>query len=249
MLGLKVIPPDGGPAVPMSVDKVCTGLMLKERVQYITKALPEDQSLFFQAVSAAEQIQVDDDTTLEVQGVRDGAEITVSRARTAPASSSGYSIARHGRLSYYHSHRTDPRFDSGQDVQAGGQPVRLEVSGGIANVVRIDKYTWADDGKAVKVFIEAEQDPRALKAAGDGRSGKVDATFQEGAFRLTVTDETRTFVLNVPKLHREIAPQECKVRVSEGKRITVTLKKREPEWTWFALAEACRANAPELVAA
>lgn len=236
-LNLKVAPPDGGAAVVVLVDKICTGTALKERVQYIAKAAPQDQILYFengQGSSVSSRIEIEDNTTLEVQGVESGALITIEQLKAAPESASKDSIEKHGRLSYYH--RADPRFASEHSVQVGGDPVSLGSASRIDNIVGIERYTWADDGKSVKVFIDVAEEPRVLAAAGDGKRGNVDVSFQEAGFCLTVAEEGgRKFILNVPKLSMEIIPGQSKFRVSAGKRITLTLKKVNEFHHWFTL--------------
>lgn len=245
-LSLKIYPPDGGDAVSMTVSKLSTGGMLKQRVQYIARAMPEDQVLRFRNdAEGAEEVVVDDDTTLEVQGVQSGAVITIEQVKAAPCSASQNSISKHGKLSYYHTYREDPRFSAEQSVQKGGEPVRLEASASIESDIRIVKYTWADDAKNVKVFVDAEEEPRAVKAAGDGKGSRVNPDFQEQGFRVAIQDEGRRFVLEVPKLYEKISPKDCKVRVSEGKRITVTLRKQDTEHTWYMLLEASAASRVE----
>mmetsp|Transcript_33005 Transcript_33005/g.76748 ORF Transcript_33005/g.76748 Transcript_33005/m.76748 type:complete len:255 (-) Transcript_33005:93-857(-) len=241
-LNLKMQPPDGADIVTVTLSKFCTPAALKEKVQYIAKALPEDQLLRFRNEDGRDMVELVDEGTLDVQGVRSGALVTIEQVKAAPASASQSSLSRHGRLSYYHSYREDPRFSSEQSVQGGGVPVMLEEGGQIDNAIRIDKFTWADDAKNVKIFVEAESEPRAIQAAGDGKGGRVSATFQESGFCLLVTDEGRRFVLEVPKLYNSINPQECKFRVSEGKRITVTLRKANTTHSWFTLLEASQAS-------
>mmetsp|Transcript_73915 Transcript_73915/g.228379 ORF Transcript_73915/g.228379 Transcript_73915/m.228379 type:complete len:254 (+) Transcript_73915:65-826(+) len=242
-LSLRVHPPEGGALITMGVSKLCTGEALKEKLRYIAKAQPQDQVVHFQnGGESASAVELVDESTLEVQGVESGALITIDRVKAAPESASQDSLYKHGKLSYYHTYREDPRFTSDMSVQGGGEPVKLDGSGTIADAVRIDKYTWADDAKNVKIFVEAEAEPRAVKSAGDGKGGKVDAVFQENGFALKITDEGRKFVLEVPKLYSAINPKECKVRVSDGKRITVTLRKADTTHSWFTLLEASQAS-------
>jgi len=242
-LGLRVHPPDGGALVSVVVSKLCTGEALKEKLQYIAKALPEDQVLHFQNSSeGASAVELLDESTLEVQGVQSGALITIDRTKAAPDSASQESISKHGKLSYYHTYREDPRFTTEMTVQGGGPPVKLQTDAKIVDAIRIDKYTWADDAKNVKIFIEADAEPRAVKAAGDGTGGKVDTVFQELSFVLLINAEGRKFKLEVPKLYNAINPKECKFRVSEGKRITVTLRKADTMNSWFTLLEASRTS-------
>merc|ERR1712060_66265 len=191
--------------------------------------------------SASSRIEIDDNTTLEVQGVLNGAVITIEQLKVAPDSASKDSIEKHGRLSYYH--KADPRFASEHSVQVGGDPVALGSASRVDNIVGIERYTWADDGKSVKVFIDVAEEPRVLAAAGDGKQGNMDVSFQESGFCLTVLEEGgRKFILNVPKLNMEIIPGQSKFRVSAGKRITLTLKKDNEFHHWFSLLKTSQSN-------
>lgn len=242
-LSLRIHPPDGGDLITLVVSKLCTGEALKEKLQYIAKAQAADQVLHFQNGSeGSDAVELVDESTLEVQGVRSGALITIDRLKASPDSATQDSISKRGKLSYYHTYREDPRFTTEMSVQSGGTPVRLDTEARIDDAVRIDKYTWADDGKNVKIFVDADAEPRAVQAAGDGKKGRVDAVFQEQGFAMIVKDEGRRFALEVPKLYNTISPKDCKVRVSEGKRITVSLRKADTEHLWFTLLEASQAS-------
>lgn len=246
LLGLRVVPPDGlGAAVAILVDRRATGLELKERLRYVAKALPEDQVLRWSppppgGSPGASPAEISDEATLEVQGVVDGAQVLVQQLRPLPESALRESLARHGQLSYCRTARADPRFASvggggGSVPEAGGAPRRLaEAPGGSSAVTEIDVagHSWADDGKTVKVYVDAIQDARAVAAAGRSR---VRADFRERGFSLTIEEDVRRFVLRVPSLHREVVPQQCKFRVSEGQRITVSLKKADQDFKWFSL--------------
>ena len=121
------------------------------------------------------------------------------------------SISRHGRLSYYHNNREDAAFDPALRIAAGGDPVRLAEVSGSDTSVPIAYWSWSDDGKTVKIYIEADQEPRAV-AAAERASPETD--FTQDSFRLTVNDDGRSFVLFVQHLHHDIHPRQSKVRVS-----------------------------------
>lgn len=101
-------------------------------------------------------------------------------------------------------------------------------------VVPITKYSWTNEDSAVKVYISESANSAALAAAA---SGFLDTDFQERSFRLTVegTDAAR-FELRIRGLLHEIQPEKCKARVSVGKRITVSLAKKDTKQTWKALS-------------
>eukprot|EP00747_Dinoflagellata_sp_TGD_P221281 gnl/TRDRNA2_/TRDRNA2_93133_c1_seq1.p1 gnl/TRDRNA2_/TRDRNA2_93133_c1~~gnl/TRDRNA2_/TRDRNA2_93133_c1_seq1.p1 ORF type:complete len:135 (-),score=38.12 gnl/TRDRNA2_/TRDRNA2_93133_c1_seq1:154-525(-) len=106
--------------------------------------------------------------------------------------------------------------------------------------VQIQKWSWADDGKSAKVYIDAEQEPRPLAAAA---SGKIEVDFQEKSFQLRIIDGTQKFQLAVPYLYMPIVPEKSSFRLGgEGKRITVSLRKVESEHTWFMLQDLTKAK-------
>eukprot|EP00930_Biecheleria_cincta_P002723 TRINITY_DN103714_c0_g1_i1.p1 TRINITY_DN103714_c0_g1~~TRINITY_DN103714_c0_g1_i1.p1 ORF type:complete len:401 (+),score=91.83 TRINITY_DN103714_c0_g1_i1:51-1253(+) len=100
--------------------------------------------------------------------------------------------------------------------------------------VPITKYSWTDEDSAVKVYISESANPAALAAAA---SGSMDTDFQEKSFRLTVEGKDGArFELRIRGLLHEILPEKCKARVSIGKRITVSLAKKDGKQTWKALS-------------
>merc|ERR1712032_1652579 len=119
-------------------------------------------------------------------------------------------------------------------IASGGEPQKLDDKEA-DNDVRITKYTWANDGKNIKVFIEAAEEPRAVEAAWLRNHSNVKIDFTDSGFSMMVPDEGRSFVLNIPNLHKEIVPRESKVRVSQGKKITVSCRKADENDKWFML--------------
>ena len=61
----------------------------------------------------------------------------------------------------------------------------------------------------------------------------IDVKFTEYACVITIVDEDGTkHILTLSKLYAKITPDDCKWRFSEGKRISVTLKKwLETDWS------------------
>lgn len=109
-------------------------------------------------------------------------------------------------------------------------------SGGPAPVL-IQKYSWVDEKAAVKVYINETSNEAAIAAAGDGKCSEVEADFKPRSFTITIKGGDRQcFVLTLRGLHHDVVPEQCKVRVSAGKRITVTLVKRV-ERPWRELSE------------
>merc|ERR1711865_160244 len=141
--------------------------------------------------------------------------------------------SRHGRLSYFHTNRRGEP----ECIAPGGEPVKLGETT-VDTVIRIAQFTWADDGKNVKVFVEAEHEPRAVQAAGDGKGNKIRVSFAEHSFCLEVAEGERQFRLQIPNLCMPLVPSESRCRVSEGKRITVVLRKEDVDHKWFALTKS-----------
>lgn len=229
----------GGTLTALKVDKICTGGVLKQLLEPVCKIPAQDQVLECAGTTGGNtSTELFDAKTMEAQGVEDGARIRVRRrpmgkpSSTSETSASQESISRHGRLSYYHNNREDAAFDPALRIAAGGDPVRLAEVSGSDTSVPIAYWSWSDDGKTVKIYIEADQEPRAV-AAAERESPETD--FTQDSFRLTVNDDGRSFVLFVQHLHHDIHPRQSKVRVSAGKRITVVLQKLDPAYQWFRL--------------
>eukprot|EP00439_Symbiodinium_sp_Y106_P034419 s6750_g4.t1 len=119
-------------------------------------------------------------------------------------------------------------------------PKRADAAGDVQEVsaVSIEKYSWTDEGSAVKVYVSESSSPAAVAAAGDGRRpDALQADFQTRSFLLTVTGaDGSKFELRVRGLIEDIIPDRCKVRVSQGKRITITLAKKDYK-TWSVLSQ------------
>lgn len=269
-LRLSIEPPDeGAPLLSLSVESRCTGAALKELVsRHLAKTPPEEQLLYFRSPTG--KVLLDDERLLVEQGVEDGAQVLVRRRFLSGASSAApEAVARRGRLSYYNTSRSSHLVVPEElRVVSGGEPVLLERRP--ANTeVQIERFTWANDGHSVKVFIDVAEEPRALRAAGDGRPSRVSLEFPEPyGFRLVVRAPEAapeaaleaapeeapaeaqegqaasghrggsTFVLSVSNLYKELLPGQCKVRMREGERITVSLRKLDAAHAWFTLCKA-----------
>lgn len=225
--------------VTVSVDAGATGNVLKAKLQYSTQISPEDQLLYLECPDGTGKTLLDDERPLSEQGVSDGLEILLRKKVLNWQFQDGMGtkehIQRHGRLSYYHTDRVD-RSDISDEyrVVSGGEPVKLEEKPP-EKVVRITNYTWANDKGILKVFIDAENEPRAVEAAGDGKDGKVSVQFTETSFAMKIKGEGLIFEFDVPITHMEIVPAKSKFRVSQGKRITISLQKVEDKHDWFVL--------------
>lgn len=97
-------------------------------------------------------------------------------------------------------------------------------------ILWIKDYAWAEAGGKVKVYVDCDFLPE------DAQGDIASATFDTRSFVLDIASQQRRR-LKVEKLHAEIKPEECKVRVEAAKRrVTVTLaKKRETNWRSLVL--------------
>jgi hypothetical protein len=100
----------------------------------------------------------------------------------------------------------------------------------------ITKYSWVDESRQkVKVYISAEDEPAPVAAAGTEADDSLKAEFGERSLKVTVFGEMATHVLSFDELEHPIVPAECKARITEGKRITITLKKAQEDVYWHTL--------------
>lgn len=96
----------------------------------------------------------------------------------------------------------------------------------------IAKYSWADEGGFVCVYVTTEGEAAAVAAAGDGKSGEVEAKFEERSVELKIGTGAKVFALALKDLEGRIVPKESSWRVSAGKRVTIKLKKKAiTTWT------------------
>lgn len=130
----------------------------------------------------------------------------------------------------------------------GGAPAKLsgaEESGEEARHVAatpartIERYSWADEGDFVCIYISAEAEQEAVQAAGDGKGGEVKAEFGPKSVELRINSASAECALVLRNLEDEIIPEESKHRVSSGKRVTLKLKKKRTE-KWMRLIKPQR---------
>mmetsp|Transcript_59219 Transcript_59219/g.152355 ORF Transcript_59219/g.152355 Transcript_59219/m.152355 type:complete len:261 (-) Transcript_59219:251-1033(-) len=238
----------------LAVAGTCTVADVKQKIsQHYPKFTPDEQLLYLRkADESVSEVLLQDDALLASAGVGDEAVVRLKRKVLNWEFAKGTkteSVARRGRLSYYHTDRAGDTVPEELRVASGGEPVRLESeTREVDRAVRIKEFTWADDGASVKVFIDVDQETRAVVGAGDGKQDRLRLEFPEAyAFRLVICEPEeddgfglsggKTYVLDVSHLFKEILPDKCKVRVSQGKRITVTLKKLDANTRWFTLCK------------
>eukprot|EP00444_Apocalathium_aciculiferum_P025495 CAMPEP_0183438794 /NCGR_PEP_ID=MMETSP0370-20130417/77607_1 /TAXON_ID=268820 /ORGANISM="Peridinium aciculiferum, Strain PAER-2" /LENGTH=254 /DNA_ID=CAMNT_0025627093 /DNA_START=17 /DNA_END=778 /DNA_ORIENTATION=- len=244
-LSLKVIGPKGGQAATMEVGAGITGKELKGLLPDIAGMEPDCMSLLFQNGSRnSVKLILEDSKTLEEQGVKDEATITVRPAEQhAVARSDSFlrqSIAKNGTSSYYYAHANEKALPAEHRYVYGGEPAKLEelspedaaaAQPQAALAQAISSYSWADEGDFVCIYISAEGEVAAVVAAGDGKDGQVNVEFGTKSMELKIRGSPRDFALALRGLENEIVPEECKYRVSTGKRVTLKLKKRR-QTTW-----------------
>jgi len=109
------------------------------------------------------------------------------------------------------------------DMDQDGRPERA-----------ILNYAWGDEKEVVKIYVSADAEPQAIEAAGDGKEEQLKVLFSQKACELRIHAGKLDWVLDLSPLYYEIAPEECKFRVSQSKRITITLKKKE-SYAWLKL--------------
>ena len=152
------------------------------------------------------------------------------------------SIETYGSNSYYYAHSKSKEFVvpegakvvEGPGIITGGAPVKLDIlsdSEPVAVSRRIEKYAWSDDGDKVRIYVD---DPNILPLIADS-SDNVSCEFDPQSMCLEVKQSSAvTFKLNVEELSEEIDTRESSYKVSLGKRITITLKKKEDK-KWYSL--------------
>merc|ERR1719359_1442333 len=91
-------------------------------------------------------------------------------------------------------------------------------------------YSWVDESRQkVKVYISAEDEPAPVAAAGTESDDSLKVEFGERSLKVTVFGEMATHVLSFDELEHPIVPAECKVRITAGKRIAITLQKAQED--------------------
>ena len=157
------------------------------------------------------------------------------------------SITKKGQNSYYYAHNYDGQnFNSenakkfyGNGLIYGGEPQLVEKKESAVTekeekqrVEAIKKYSWLDEDAKVKVYIDLQQFPTAIT------KDMVEVAFDEWRVDVTVVDADGTkHLLTLNKLTEKIEIDKSTWRFSEGKRISLTLKKWL-ETSWKTLIKA-----------
>ncbi|CAE7499252.1 Vps41 [Symbiodinium sp. CCMP2456] len=216
----------------LSVSADITGEALKERLR---EALGLDAevtlALSFQNGSRNSVKKVlEAQQSLGEQGVEDGASLTVKADAVEVRPENSFlreSIRNNGGNSYYYAHANEKELPPELRYVYGGEPIKLESqnadSGDAikASAARpLTKYSWADEGDFVCIYVSAEGEPEAIEAA---ICGEVKVSFDVRSVEVRVCDGAKEFALSLKQLEGEIVAEESKHRVSAGKR-TMALK-------------------------
>jgi hypothetical protein len=171
-------------------------------------------------------------------------DLTESKSETVRRADSKLrqSIETFGSNSYYYAHSKSREFVvpegakvvEGPGIITGGAPVKIgegEVQDRTRFKRRIEKYAWADEGDKVRIYVD---DANILPLIADSTEA-VSCNFDFKSMSLEVTQNDFVyFALDIPEFPEEIDPSESSYRVSLGKRVTVTLRKKEDK-KWYEL--------------
>eukprot|EP00397_Hematodinium_sp_SG-2012_P035786 GEMP01038551.1.p1 GENE.GEMP01038551.1~~GEMP01038551.1.p1 ORF type:complete len:233 (+),score=49.54 GEMP01038551.1:347-1045(+) len=207
----------GETPMTMSVEPNITGRMLKMKLQYTLKMLPEEQRLEFHNVEEDAPREIKDNVTLANQGFTENTKVRLLSALRS-------NICEKGDMSYYYAHKKDLGLAPEQRYVYGGEPEKIGQTDAVqlAPVVAIIKYAWSDEGENIKIYITAEDEGLAIAAAQDKEAIKFEC--EENRVSMQITSEKARYVFRLGNLERPIVPAESKYRVS-GKKVSITLKK------------------------
>jgi len=156
------------------------------------------------------------------------------------------SIDTYGTNSYYYAHNRefvvpeDAKIVEGPGIITGGAPVKLGEGAPISvSVIRrkIERYSWCDDESKVRVYID---DSNILPLISES-SERVSCTFDSQSFNLEIkVSDREVYAFNGSELSEEIDPASSTFKVSLGKRVTITLQKKNPDTKWHNLRKSSR---------
>jgi len=223
----------------LSVGPSCDVPGLKKQISKAFSVQVTDMTLYFrnQEGPHSQRLEIlDEGYSLKLQGVSQGALIVCQLAAwDRPRSKLGESA-------YYMWAANQPAVPDEIRVQKCGAPVQLGVATGETQDAAkmrqrsIQNYSWVDESRRqVKIYIDAESDPLAVAAAGAGEASRVQPVFQASSLRVDIIGENATSTLAIKELEHTIIPEECKVKVSVGKRITISLRKEKEDSLWNTL--------------
>ena len=151
------------------------------------------------------------------------------------------SIKEYGTNSYYYAHA--PRdFDvgkgkrwEGSGIIHGGEPIPVVPSGPAKakeakkpEIKKITKYSWIDEKKKVKIYIDLTQDLFKNKVITENM---IDFKVDETSLNIVVVDEdSNCYEFQVKKLYDKVEPEKCKVQVTKDKIKVILQKWIETKW-------------------
>lgn len=155
------------------------------------------------------------------------------------------SIKQYGQHSYYYAHKPKDfdlgkgkRFE-GSGIIYGGEPVLLEKKESskeaevkTTTTKTITKYSWLDEKKKVKIYIDLTQE---LFKDKNITENMIDLKVEDTSMTLSVVDEeSNCYEFKVKKLNDKVEPEKCTVMISSGK-IKISLHKWiETKWRELA---------------
>lgn len=209
----------------------------KAIAEAVGKVAYDELVLYFQNTSGpySNRLRVlSDDANLKDNGVASGATIVCQTAVMEKTKSKG------GDSLYYMWSANMPAVAEEQRIQPAGTPKKLGQEDQQAPAAKpfrkIANYSWVDESrKQVKIYITSDEDPLAVAAAGSQEDNLVQPEFGQQSLKITVQGSSTTHVLEIEELEHGIVPDECKVKVSAGKKISITLKKAKDDQFWHSL--------------
>jgi len=194
--------------------------------------------------------------TVGVHGMKGTEPAEDPETGEVPGDAVNSSIATKGDTSYYHAHSRGLTLPEEHRIVSGGAPEKLTGSlevpleepktlkqqlaetDGEKQAGRperpIRNYSWGDEKASVKIYVSMDSEPEAVGAAEDGKGGQVEMKWGPKYLKLRVKGEKHDMVLELDRIYYEILTEECSCKVSQNKRITLTLKKKE-QYTWLKL--------------
>mmetsp|Transcript_17356 Transcript_17356/g.39279 ORF Transcript_17356/g.39279 Transcript_17356/m.39279 type:complete len:255 (-) Transcript_17356:58-822(-) len=212
----------------------------KQIVDTFSEGSVEDLVLYFQNQSGpfSHGLKVlSDECNLHENGVASKATVVCQTAHWEKLKSKG------GDSVYYMWSANGPVIAEEHRVQSGGEPKKLgeeqrAAGEGALPIRKMQNYSWVDESrKLVKIYIYADGEPVAVAAAGSGEESQLQTEFGAQSLRISVLGASATYLLNIEELEHAVVPEECKVKVSPAKKITITLRKAKDDQLWHSLVK------------
>mmetsp|Transcript_15433 Transcript_15433/g.46302 ORF Transcript_15433/g.46302 Transcript_15433/m.46302 type:complete len:282 (-) Transcript_15433:117-962(-) len=250
-----VLPKETADKLKKKIEKLC-GIPADDLELFSKNSEPEAKNVWLRPddMLGAQNVRDGAVITVGVHGMKGQMPIEVESGEV-PADAVARSMAK-GETSYYFSHSKQSEVPEEHRVVSGGAPAKFReteellpepksmarrpiLGAGETDVNArserpISHYAWGDEKDFVKIYVSADAEKEVIAAAGDGKSSQVEVKWLPRSLKLQVHGEKFDHVLELERIYYEVVPEECKFRVSEGKRITLSLKKKE-NFTWLKL--------------